>query len=54
MNEEIKKRIMELHNQGLTIYYIAKELNIHSWTAQQVIEEELKKDSDSLFKGGEI
>ncbi len=52
MNPETKKRIMELHNQGLSIYYIEKELNIHSWTAQEVIEEELKQDHDSLFRGG--
>ena len=44
MNQETKKRIMELHNRGLTIYYIEKHLEeeIPQGIIKQTIEEAAK------------
>ncbi len=52
MREATKKRIMHLHNKGLSVYYIQKELKVKSWIAQEVIGEHTKEDFDSLFRGG--
>ncbi len=54
MKPETKKRIMQLHNKHLSIYYIEKHLEeeIPQGIIKQTIEEELKQDYDSLFLGG--
>ncbi len=43
--------VMYWHNKGLSQFGIAQKLKIPSWTAKEVIEEELKQDYDSLFRG---
>lgn len=54
MNSQTRKRIIELHNKHLSIFYIEKHLKeeIPQGIIKQVIEEETKEDFNSLFKGG--
>ena len=51
MKAATKKRILELHNKGLTIYYIEKHLeeNIPQGIIKNVIEEHLRKEINDMF-----
>ena len=52
MREELKEEIMKWHNKGLSQFGIARKVQIPYWEIQEIIEAELKKDFNSLFKGG--
>lgn len=52
--ESLDKDVMYWHNRGLSQFGISAKLHIHYWTAQAIIEKELQKDFDSLFRGGEV
>ena len=53
MNEHIRRKILKLNAKGLSIYYIAKQLDINSWDAQAVIEKNAMIDYETLFDTGE-
>lgn len=50
--QPISEDVLAWHNKGLSQFGIAQKLHIHSWEAKEVIDNELKKDFDSLFRGG--
>ena len=52
MDESTRKRIIELNDRGLSVYYIVKHLEeeIPLGIIQQTIEESAKEDFNSLFK----
>ena len=44
MEEEDRKQILELHNKGLSIFYIEMKLRIPQGIIMQVLDDEIKKD----------
>jgi hypothetical protein len=53
MKEHIRRKIIKLNAKGLSVYYIAKTLDIKSWDAQKVIEQNVMIDYETLFTPGE-
>ena len=50
--QPINEDVMRWHIKGLSIFGISQKLHIPYWEAQRIIDEELKEDFDSLFRGG--
>ena len=49
MKEHLRRKILKLHAKGLSVYYIAKTLDVKSWDAQEVIEKSVLIDYETLF-----